>query len=453
MHSMNIEEIITLPEGKTLEFKENTEGRVKILSTIIAFSNTSGGQIIIGIKDKTRQVIGVEHPQDLAESLVNMIHDSVEPRLLPNVKVISFRGKNLIIIEIYPSVLRPHYERSKGKLKSTYIRIGSTTRVADADLLRVIERSVIPKSFDEELCYEATSEEISLAVVSKSFEQHRKINSHDLITLGLMIKERESFIPTIGGILLFSKNRLNYFPDSWVQLGAFDGNDKKKIIDSQQITTLLPEIIDAAMNFVKRHIRIGIKTEDIRHIELWEIPKIALREAIINAIVHSDYSLRGSPIRIAIFIDRIEIENSGLLLWGLTIEDLKTGISKLRNPVIARVFKELGLIEQWGSGIQRMIKACEEAGLLPPLFEEIGARIRVTFFKKQIKTPTTDNVEEKIIQNLREKGSLSNKEIVDFLKLSRRTVIKRLSQLVNNGIISEISTSVTDPKKRYVLRK
>jgi len=110
------------------------------------------------------------------------------------------------------------------------------------------------------------------------------------------------------------------------------------------------------------------------------------------------------------------------------------------------------LIEQWGSGIQRMMKACEEAGLLQPLFEEIGPHIRVTFFKKPIKKPEITALEEKLIHYLKEKGASSTQDITHFLGLSRRTVINRLSQLVNKGIVVEISTSPTDPRKQYILR-
>lgn len=126
---------------------------------------------MLGVKDKAKQMIGVDNPQEIAEALVNMIHDSVEPRLLPNLEVVSIRNKHLVIIEIYPSALRPHYERSKSKLKSTYIRIGSTTRSADPGLIKVIERSILPKSFDEELCYEASCEDIDVEEIAQLFAQ------------------------------------------------------------------------------------------------------------------------------------------------------------------------------------------------------------------------------------------------------------------------------------------
>lgn len=173
---------------------------------------------------------------------------------------------------------------------------------------------------------------------------------------------------------------------------------------------------------------------------------------MINAIVHSDYSLRGAPIRVAIFDDRIEIENSALLPWGLTFEDLKSGVSKLRNPVIARVFNEIGLIEQWGSGIKRMTNACLEAGLEEPSFEEIGPRIRVTFCKGKAGQPIFDDLDQLILRLLNVCGPLSTHQITSCVDISRRSVINRLAGLVNKGHIIEIAQSPNDPKKQYSLK-
>jgi len=105
---------------------------------------------------------------------------------------------------------------------------------------------------------------------------------------------------------------------------------------------------------------------------------VALREALVNAVVHADYAQRGAPIRLAVFDDRVEIENPGILLPGLTIEEISDVLSHLRNRVIGRAFKELGLEEQWGSGIRRMVAACTAAGLPAPDFTEIAAHIGLT---------------------------------------------------------------------------
>ena len=118
----------------------------------------------------------------------------------------------------------------------------------------------------------------------------------------------------------------------------------------------------------------------MRRKEVWSIPLEILREVVINALVHADYSQRGAPIRVAFFDARIEIENPGILLPGMTIEDMRRGVSKIRNHVIARIFRELNLIEQWGSGIPRILSEAEALGLPDLQMEEIGMRVRVTVF-------------------------------------------------------------------------
>ncbi len=449
---MKIEEILQKGEGTTLEFKENLKSEDTIISTLIAFSNTSGGRVIIGVEDKTHHIVGVEDPYKVVEALAGKIHDMIEPRILPNIEVVPYRNTHLISIEVYPSALRPHFRRSKGKEKSTYIRIGSTTRLADQDLLGVVERSMISKSFDEELCYEASYEDIDFTAASQLFEPHRKLQQSDLLSLGVVAKKGKELVPTVAGILLFGKNRLHHFPYAWIKVGVFDGIETDKILDTQKITSLFPQAIDEALNYIKRNIRVGLKIEDTRHHELWEIPKIALREAVINAIVHTDYSLRGNSMTIAIFDDRIEIENSALLPWGLTFEDLKAGVSKLRNPIIARVFNELGLIEQWGSGIKRMINACLEAGLEAPYFKETGPRIRVIFYKKKVSQPIMDDLDQFIIGLLTFCGPLSTHQITSCVNVSRRSVINRLSGMSDKGQIIELSQGPNDPKKKYSLK-
>jgi ATP-dependent DNA helicase RecG len=190
---MKVEEFLRLGESKTVEFKENASSNAKILSTAIAFSNTSGGHIIVGVEDKTHHVLGVSNPHELAESLASMIHDAVEPRIIPNIEIIPFRKTYLVVIEVFPSASRPHYERSRGKERSTYIRIGSTTRLADQELLKLIEHSVLTRSFDEEECPRATLEDIDLDYARKLFEPKHKIDINQLVSLGALVKDREIY--------------------------------------------------------------------------------------------------------------------------------------------------------------------------------------------------------------------------------------------------------------------
>lgn len=180
-----------------------------------------------------------------------------------------------------------------------------------------------------------------------------------------------------------------------------------------------------------------------------EYPPVAVREAIVNAVVHADYSQRGAPIRIAIFDDRLEIENPGILVPGLTLRDVLGGVSKLRNRVIGRVFRELGLIEQWGSGITRIREACRSAGLAEPLFEEAGMRFRVTLYSARREAPSTDPVDASALDALRGADGLTTSQVAAAIGRTPRATRARLLKLIEQGLVVEIGSGPNDPQRRY----
>ena len=191
--------------------------------------------------------------------------------------------------------------------------------------------------------------------------------------------------------------------------------------------------------------------EGVRREDRWSVPLVAIREALMNAIVHADYAQQGAPIRVALFDDRIEIENPGLLPFGLTIEDIMQGISKLRNRVIGRVFHELHLVEQWGSGIQRMTAACQEAGLEAPRLEEIGMHFRVTITSARVRQPHADETDRHILTLFGDGVARSTAAVATHIGLSQRATLTRLKSLASRGLLVEIGTGPHDPKRQYVI--
>jgi predicted HTH transcriptional regulator len=193
-----------------------------------------------------------------------------------------------------------------------------------------------------------------------------------------------------------------------------------------------------------------MSVQGARRRDVPQYPPIALREAVVNAVVHADYSQAGSPIRVAIFDDRIEIENPGLLPFGLTLEDIRSGISKLRNRVIGRVFHELGLIEQWGSGIERMVRACHGLGLDEPLLEEIGTHFRLTIHAKP-RTPRkpAGGTSGRILKLLADDSARSTSAIAETLGLTKRTIRTHLQRLVERGLVVEVGEGPNDPRRVY----
>jgi ATP-dependent DNA helicase RecG len=171
----------------------------------------------------------------------------------------------------------------------------------------------------------------------------------------------------------------------------------------------------------------------------------------MNAIVHADYAQQGAPIRMALSDDRIEIENPGLLPFGLTIEDILQGVSRLRNRAIGRVFHELRPIEQWGSGIQRMSAACQQAGLEAPRLEEIGMHFRVTISSTRVRQPHTDETNRRILALFGDGVARSTAAVAKHAGLSQRATLTRLKSMTARGLLVETGTGPHDPKRQYVL--
>ncbi|TLU53265.1 MAG: transcriptional regulator [Chlorobium sp.] len=454
---MKIEELLTLPEGKTLEFKQDLSSPKNILKTLIAFANTAGGVLLIGIEDGSKAVLGVENPLDEEERLCNLISDSIEPRLAPSVELVNWKGNSLLMVEVYPSALRPHWLKSQGIASGVFVRVGSTNRQADGPLTAEMRRSALNLSYDEELMPEINPEALDLRVASGLFAGLREWNESMPETLRLVLRNQGRLAPTVGGVLLFGIDRERYFPDAWIQCGRFGGTDKASILDQQEIRDHLPLALNDAIEFVKKHASRSAEFGELRRKDFWNVPLEAVREALTNAIVHADYSQTGAPIRVSIFDDRIEIENPGLLSGGMTLSDIREGVSKLRNRVIGRVFKELKLIEQWGSGFQRMSASCRALDLPEPKMEEVAFRFRITFSLLRVATRVQmGDVERKImelIQACEADGGASTQYLSQAVGISTRSMRERLAGMSKAGLIVAIGKSAYDPKKRYFSAK
>ena len=448
---MDLAEMLRRPEGKTLEFKRDLSSPQGFLRTVAAFANTAGGTVLIGVTDRTRDVRGVNNPLDLEERAANLISDSIQPRLLPDLEVIRYRDRQLLAVRVHPSASRPHFIKRVGRRSGTYVRVGSTNRQADAQLIAEMRRFAIGESFDEWPMPEVNSEALDFRVASESFAPVRKLARGNLENLRLLTPHQGRLVPTVGGMLLFGRNRLDHFPDAWIQAGRFIGTDKAAILDHVRLEMHPVQAIEEAVSFVEKHSVRGAVIGRLRRRDRWSLPPAAVREAIVNAVVHSDYSQRGAPTRVAIFDDRLEVENPGLLPFGLTLEDLPLGVSKLRNRVLGRVFHELGLVEQWGSGAQRMIAACRDNGLPAPVWEEIGVRLRVTLRTEQVRPAKIDTTDRTILDLLQGGEGRGTREIAEGIGLSTRSARTRLARLVERGLVCVVGTGPNDPRRKYGL--
>ncbi len=450
-----IKDLLAQNEGKALEFKENLRPIQNITRTAVAFANTAGGTIVIGVRDRTKEVVGVSDPLGEEERIASIFADNIRPTLVPDIKIVSWRDRELIVIRI-PHLVGPYYIRSEGPERGVYVRLGSTNRQAGPELIAGIQRLAVNAFFDEQPCTEVNSEAIDFRAASELFSRvSRTLTPSARRSLGLLVDHAGREFPSRGSVLLFGKDRRSIFPDAVIRCARFRGLTTAQFLDQSEIDEYLPRAVESAVSFIERHTMHAAEIGRIRRKDIYEYPPPAVREAVVNAVVHADYSIGGMNIRIAVFDDRIEITNPGMLPFGITMEAAISGASKVRNRVIGRVFKELGLIEQWGSGIGRMIAECIEAGIQPPRFEEIGNSFRVTLFNKRVGAPAKGEPEwqAQLERYLLEHNEVSTANAARAWNVSDRTARSRLRSLVSKGFLAEIGTGPKDPRKVYVLKK
>lgn len=448
-----LEELLAKTEGKTLEFKENSHSLSKIVQTAIAFANTAGGTLVIGVQDKTKKVLGVENILQDEERVANAIADSVAPTLLPTLQFISWRGKDVLIITI-PHCPGPYYLKEKGEESGTYVRLGSTNRVADPILIAEIKRLKEHTSYDQLPELRASPEDLDLDLARKLFASRNKPwKKSTPYLLDLIVNYHDVPHPTKGGLLLFGKKREELFPDPLIRLIRFEGTTKTSALDHQDIKSALPLALEEVLAFIRRNTSMKAIIRSLHREDVAQYPQEAVREAVINAILHADYSTKRSSIQVAIFDDRMEITNPGPLPMGLSLEKALSGLSQLRNRVLGRVFKELTLIEQWGSGLNRMSDVCLKQGIPPPKFEELDHFFRVTLYPKMERATVQQPWYSPVFEHIQRHGKISALEADKLWKVTRKTATQRLKQLCKEGLLVEVSKGPFDPYKIYILAK
>ncbi len=459
---MNIKQKIDGGENRKLEFKEKLPSKNQLIKTAIAFANGSGGEIIIGVEDNKKEIVGLpdELLTEYIDQISNAIYDTSSPAIIPEIVVETVDNKSILIIRIFPGNLTPYHIKSKDSYKGTYIRVGATNKIADKEIIRELERRRINVSFDEDIFYSSNIDNLNFEKLQKDFHDftEKKLGKNDLFLLKLAKVQRDRPYPTNAGMLIAGRERV--FDYAVIQCARFKGTTNDEFIDRKEFSGSLYNQVEYALKFAQTHIKLAGKIENVQRKDTYEIPLLAIREALINAVVHRDYSISGSDIKFAIFDDRIEITSPGVLPKTLDISELAEGRSVIRNKIIARFFKEIGFIEQWGTGIPKIYRTCRGHGLAEPEFRESGM-----FFKVILSKQSSDKVaigsdkvaigsdksvlfnrNEKIILNyLQTNTQITNSAARRITSLSSPSVRKIFVKLTKNGIIKAVGNN----KNRY----
>ena len=429
-------------ESKNVEYKVTLPDKSeKYMKTIVAFANTQGGKLIVGIDDKTHEIVGVENEIlfQVMDGIANAVSDSCMPQIIPDIEPQTVDGKTVIVVSVEAGKNRPYYLKSKGKENGTYIRVAGTSRQAFPEKIRELEMEGARISWDELICvgYPVSDEATErLCQDIESFREKAGMTEHSVKKEQLInwkiLKQSEGQIMATNAYALLTSD---YFPFSKTQCAVFKGTDRAVFLDKREFTGPIYAQIESAVDFVLRNIRLGARIDGLVRKEKYELPLEAIREMIINAHCHRNL-LDESCIQVAVYDDRLEVTSPGGLYNGLTYEEVMNGHSKIRNKAIANIFSQMGLVEAWGSGIKRIFNAAKEYGLLEPKFQEFDNMFRVELFRSSLPmTLENKSIGETSEKHRRNIGEASEKqETVDF----NSTQLEILKLLMENNRLSAV---------------
>lgn len=428
-----------LTENKTTEFKREYVDDIK--NTIIAFANCDGGTLYIGVNDDGT-VCGVDNVDDIMLRVINAIRDSVRPDVTMFVECHNdvMNDKPIVRITVQRGTARPYYLQKKGiRPEGVYVRQGaSTVSATDAAILNMIKVTSgdsyeEARSLEQHLTFQKTAD----------FLKKRKVEfgKNQMRTLHLI--GEDNMYTNLGFLLSDQCTHM-------IKLAVFEGSRKSVFKDRQELSGSLLEQLEEAFNYIDRFNRTRAEFSGLDRLDMRDYPPEAIREALLNAIVHRDYSFSGAAL-ISIFDDRIEFVTIGGLVKGITLADVKLGVSVLRNQYLANIFYRLRLIEAYGTGILK-INECYDNYTVKPLIEVTDNAFKITLpntnfheegsntlnFPKTGGSTSVTKKEERInavLKLCRNKGFIIRSDVETVLGVSQSTAILLLRELTNDGIL------------------
>jgi len=442
-----IDELIKEQESENLEFKNNW--RDEYLKTLSAFANSKGGRLILGRDDK-RNIIGVDNWRKLLEDIPSKSREKLG--LTPSVKCTEISGRKIIIVKIKSSQIPISYN---GKY---YRRNGSTTVEISGLELSHFLLSKLGKTWDV-LPSDASFKDIDLDTVNlfKNLTRKRIPSISDIDSLEKVFTNLELITEdrkiTKAGLLLFGREPHRFFISAKTRVGRF--KTSTTILDTVIAEGNLFNQLERTVEAIKKHLSVRFEIKGIERQDIWDYPIEAVREAVINALIHKDY-LSTAEIQIKIYDDKIWMWNPGKLPKELSIEDLKKEHSSYpRNPLIANVFYLAGFIERWGSGTKRIVDLCKEQNLPEPDYKEEQGGFSVWFYKDIYMEENLGKMELnkrqiKAVMYVKKRGKITNKEYRGFTGLSDEGARIDLNELVEKGLFQ---TKGKGRDAHYVLKK
>ncbi len=376
MTAIDIKETIEKGEDYYTEFKEEAVHPDDLAAEIVGFANSDGGTLLIGVSDK-KVPVGVIDADKALQRIDNICAQNCEPPLLCKIEKIKINETIILLVRIPKGPERP-YRTNKGVY---YIRTSSGKRQASREELLRLYQATRSLYYDELPVSETGLADLDVVYFENFFEefQRRKISDigislHDLLKSMKIFTlfENQKYVFSLAGLLLFGKNPQQYMPYAKITVAKFTGNEIGDIFEKKDLEGKLVDQITNIESLIKLYTQSKVVIKGFEKESRYEIPLEAMRELIVNAVVHRDYHIK-SQIRIFIFDNRIEIMSPGKLPNTITIENIRWGgIHVERNPIIVSFLAKMGYMTQIGTGIIRTIRLLKEHTGREPEFEERG---------------------------------------------------------------------------------
>jgi ATP-dependent DNA helicase RecG len=446
-------------EGLTVEFKERYTQRID--EDIVAFANTRGGILLLGVRDDG-VVVGERLTNDL-KAKINSLTRNCKPGISTKFSQVG----EVVAVVVLEGEEKP-YSCSSGY----YRRLDGNTQKMSHDELRIMFAENEPLPFEEKTVRGFTFDDVSKAkILAFTKEARIRIGSTAVPDFLRSLKVADGTQVKNVGILFFAKDVYDHLHQAQMTLLAFKGTDRLHIYDRHDVRDDLLTQFNEAVAFLKKHLNVRSEIRGVNREDIYEIPLEVLREALVNALMHRDYSITGTQVSVEVYDDRIEIVNPGRLPKGLSVRDLGT-VSIRRNELIADLFFRLHKVERIGMGIRKMKEAMVASGLREPTFEpdeffraifhrssefamkEGTPGTGVTGKKPGVKTTqktvqkttqktvqkTTQKTVQKIIDLIRQNPAITRQELAIELGITESGIKYHLKKMQDKGSLRRVGS-------------
>ena len=402
-----------------------------IKKEIVAFANTAGGKIYIGIDDKNN-ILGVNNIDNALQSLTGMINDGIKPSLIEytQINVQKYNNKNIIIIEIQNAPNKPYYIADKGlKPSGVYLRHGASSIPASDELIRkmIFEHSSL--RFEEMI---SRKQELTFNYLEKKFnEKNLSFNENKYRSLNI-INDKNKY--TNLGLLL--SDQCSYT----IKCAIFNGTNKIEFRDRKEFTGSILRQVDDLFEYFELFNKISGKIVGLKRIDTRDYPEYSLREALLNAVIHRSYYFVNSTM-VNLYDDKFEILSMGGLIEGITMKEIFKGVSLSRNPNLANIFYRLGYVESFGTGIGRILDSYEKDDKKPVFdvtdntFSIILPNRNYIEISNNLNIITNLSQEDIIIDHLKTYKKITRNETERLLNVSKTRAYQILNEMLKKNII------------------